>query len=85
MKHLFLILIILLFNSCDDSSVKKQKYKIVYEINYPNLVHRDSLINDRYSEFNVRYVDEIYYICGDNAWALKEDKYPIIIRKIEKL
>ena len=71
MKHLFLILIILLFNSCDDS-VKKQKYKVVYEINYPNLVHKDSLINDRYSEFNVQYVDEIYHICGDNAWVLKK-------------
>lgn len=86
MKHLFLIIIILLFNSCDNSnSVKKQKYKIVYEINYPNFIYKDSLINDKHSKFDVEFDNDTYFILGDGFWILKKDKYPIIIRKIEKL
>lgn len=84
LKQTLFIILLLLFVSCNNSE-QKQKYKIVYEIIYPNFVLKDSLINDKHSKFDVDYFEDSYVICGDNIWILKRDKYPIIIRKIEKL
>lgn len=80
MRLLIIIIIIFLGSSC-----QHKEYKVVYEINYPHKIYKDSLTTYSSSEFSVDYYDNTYAILGDGIYILKRDKYPIFIKKVQEL